>query len=202
MKSDFKIEVVGLLEANCYLVPVPESRRLYIIDPGGDPEKIVAAAKKFDYDEAVILLTHAHIDHIGAVGDVAKALGVRTVYVHKDEAALYKSPANHLLPYLPAAAGLPEATTTVPGSDFELIETPGHSRGGVCYYFKQIPALFVGDTIFRNSVGRSDLPGGSHERLINSIKSKLMTLPDDLRLYPGHGPATTVGSEKKHNPFL
>ncbi|MFA6716217.1 MAG: MBL fold metallo-hydrolase, partial [Victivallaceae bacterium] len=100
------------------------------------------------------------------------------------------------------AVDLPEVVTTVPSNDFELIETPGHSPGGVCYYFKQIPAVFVGDTIFRGSVGRSDLPGGSHEQLINSIKSKLMTLPEDLKLYPGHGPATTVGSEKKYNPYL
>jgi glyoxylase-like metal-dependent hydrolase (beta-lactamase superfamily II) len=202
MKADFKIEVVGMLDVNCYLVSVPKSRKLYIIDPGGDPKQIIDAAHKFDCDEAIILLTHAHVDHIGAVRDVARGLGVRTVYVHKDEAALYKSPNNHLLPYIPAAEDLPKATTTIPGNDFELIETPGHSPGGVCYYFKQIPAVFVGDTIFRNSVGRSDLPGGNHKQLINSIQSKLMTLPDDLRLYPGHGPATTVGDEKKHNPFL
>ena len=202
MKSDFKVEIVGMLDVNCYLVPVAESRKLYIIDPGGNPDRIITVAKEFDYDEAVILLTHAHVDHIGAVRDVTKALGVKTIYVHKNEAALYKSPNNHLLPYIPAAVDLPEIVTTVPSNDFELIETPGHSPGGVCYYFKQIPAVFVGDTIFRGSVGRSDLPGGSHEQLINSIKSNLMTLPEDLKLYPGHGPATTVGSEKKYNPYL
>jgi len=200
--SDFTVEVVGMLDVNCYLVPIEESRRLYIIDPGGDTETVVAAAKKFTYDEAIILLTHAHVDHISAVRDVAKALGISKIYLHKNDVSLYKSPNNNLLPYIPTAEDLPEITDTIPGNDFEIIETPGHSPGGVCYYFKQIPAVFVGDTIFSNSVGRSDLPGGNHEQLIASIKAKLMALPDDLKLYPGHGQATTVGSEKKFNPYL
>ena len=200
--SNFTVEVVGMLDVNCYLVPVKESRRLYIIDPGGDAQTVIAAAKKFDYDEAVILLTHAHVDHISAVGEVADALAVSKVYVHKNDDALYKSPNNHLQPYIPAAKNLPEVTDSIPGNDFEVIETPGHTQGGVCFYFKQIPAVFVGDTIFNNSVGRSDLPGGNHDQLISSIKNKLMTLPDDLKLYPGHGQPTTVGSEKKLNPYL
>lgn len=200
--SDFVVEVVGMLDVNCYLVPIEESHRLYIIDPGGDTEKIAAAAKKFTYDEAIILLTHAHVDHISAVRDVAKVLDISKVYLHKGDLNLYKSPNNHLMPYIPVAEGLPATTDTMPGNDFEVIETPGHSQGGVCYYFKQIPAVFVGDTIFSNSVGRSDLPGGNHDQLISSIKSKLMTLPDDLKLYPGHGPATTVSNEKKFNPYL
>jgi len=200
--SDFTVEVVGMLDVNCYLVPVAKSHRLYIIDPGGDTEAVVAAAKKFTYDEAIILLSHAHVDHIGAVRDVAKALDISKVYLHKNDVSLYESPNNNLLPYIPTAEDLPKITATIPGNDFEIIETPGHSPGGVCFYFKQIPAIFVGDTIFSNSVGRSDLPGGNHEQLISSIKNKLMTLPDDLRLYPGHGPATTVGNEKKFNPYL
>ena len=200
--SDFTVEVVGMLDVNCYLIPVAESRRLYIIDPGGDTDTVVAASKKFTYDEAVILLTHAHIDHISAVHDVAKALGISTVYLHKNDVSLYESPDNHLMPYIPAASDLPKIADTISGNDFEIIETPGHSPGGVCYYFKQIPAVFVGDTIFSNSIGRTDLPGGNHAQLIGSIKAKLMTLPDNLKLYPGHGPATTVGSEKKFNPYL
>jgi len=200
--SDFTVEVVGMLDVNCYLVPVAKSRKLYIIDPGGDTDTIVAAAKKFTYDEAIILLTHAHVDHISAVHDVAKALGITKIYLHKDDVNLYKSTNNHLMPYIPAASDLPEVTHKIPGKDFEIIETPGHSCGGVCFYFKQIPAAFVGDTIFNNSIGRTDLPGGNHPQLINSITAKLMTLPDDLKLYPGHGPATTVGSEKKFNPYL
>lgn len=200
--SDFSVEVVGDLGVNCYLVPVASSRRLYIIDPGGDADTIVTAAGKFDYDEALILLTHAHVDHIGAVRDVAKRLGISKVYVHKNDQNLYKSPNNHLLPYIPAAEDLPEAVNIPSNDDFEVIETPGHTQGGICYYFRQIPAVFVGDTIFHNSIGRSDLPGGNHEQLVSSIKNKLMTLPDDLMLYPGHGRPTTVGHEKRSNPYL
>jgi glyoxylase-like metal-dependent hydrolase (beta-lactamase superfamily II) len=200
--ADFTVEVVGMLDVNCYLVPVETSCKLYIIDPGGDTDRIVSAAKKYDFDEAVILLTHAHVDHISAVREVVDALNISKVFVHKGDINLYKSPNNHLMPYIPAAENLPEITSEISGDDFEVIETPGHSQGGVCYYFKQIPAVFVGDTIFSNSIGRTDLPGGNHAQLIKSIKEKLMTLPDDLKLYPGHGPATTVGSEKKFNPYL
>jgi len=199
--SDFTVEVVGMLDVNCYLVPVKESRRLYIIDPGGDADRVVAAAKKSDYDEAIILLTHAHVDHISAVSDVTKALNITKVFLHKNDESLYESPNNHLMPYIPAAENLPK-TSDAFSDDFEIIETPGHTQGGVCYYFKQIPALFVGDTIFNNSVGRSDLPGGNHDQLIASIKTKLMTLPDDLKLYPGHGQSSSVGNEKKFNPYL
>ncbi len=200
--SNFVVEVVGMLDVNCYLVPVAESRRLYIIDPGGDAKTVIAAAKKITYDEAIILLTHAHVDHISAVRDVAKALDISKIYLHKGDISLYESSNNHVMPYIPAATDLPKISGTISGNDFEIIETPGHSQGGVCYYFKQIPAVFVGDTIFNNSVGRSDLPGGNHEQLIASIKAKLMTLPDELKLYPGHGQPTTVGNEKKFNPYL
>ncbi len=200
--ADFTVEVVGMLEVNCYLVPVAKSRKLYIIDPGADTNTIVAAAKNFTYDKAVILLTHAHVDHISAVRGVADALGISKVYLHDGDKELYRSPNNNIMPYMPAADALPELTQTIAGDDFEIIETPGHTPGGVCFYFKQIPALFAGDTVFNNSIGRSDLPGGSQAQLVNSIKSKLMILPDDLKLYPGHGPATTVGNEKKFNPYL
>ncbi len=199
--ANFIVEVVGALGVNCYLVPVAESCKLYIIDPGGDADTVVEAAKKFDYDEAIILLTHAHVDHIGGVRDVARALDAK-VYVHKNDIGLYESPNNHLMPYIPAEKNLPAVSDINPGDDFEIIETPGHTQGGVCFYFKHIPAVFVGDTIFHNSVGRSDLPGGNHEQLISSIKSKLMALPDDLMLYPGHGQPTSVGREKKFNPYL
>jgi glyoxylase-like metal-dependent hydrolase (beta-lactamase superfamily II) len=200
--SNFTVEVVGMLDVNCYLVPVAASKRLYIIDPGGDADRIIKAAKKFTYDEAIILLTHAHVDHISAISELTKGLDITKVYLHKNDVSLYENPNNHIMPYMPAASGLPQITEAISGDDFEIIETPGHSQGGVCYYFKNIPAVFVGDTIFKNSIGRADLPGGDQGQLVNSINSKLMTLPDDLKLYPGHGPSTTVGEEKSSNPYL
>ncbi|MCP3965199.1 MAG: MBL fold metallo-hydrolase [Lentisphaerae bacterium] len=196
------VEPVGLLETNCYLVFVESSKRLYIIDPGADPDVVVNDAMKYDFDEAVILLTHAHVDHIGAVANIAEKLKVKQVYLHKNGRELYKSPDNHLMPYVQRAENLPEVTQKVSEPDFEIIETPGHTPGGVCFYFKDISALFVGDTLFAGSVGRTDLPGGNSATLVRSIREKLMTLPEDLKVYPGHGPASTIGREKKGNPFI
>ncbi|QSH40225.1 MBL fold metallo-hydrolase [Lentisphaerota bacterium ZTH] len=196
------VEPVGLLETNCYLVYVEPTGRLYIIDPGADPDVVIADANKYEYDEAVILLTHAHVDHIGAVSQIARKLNVKQIYLHNDGVALYKSPDNHLMPYVQRAENLPDVTQEISKPDFEIIETPGHTPGGVCFYFKAIPALFVGDTLFAGSIGRTDLPGGNSAQLIKSIREKLMILPDDLKVYPGHGPTSTIGREKKSNPFL
>ncbi len=197
---DFITEQVGLLEGNCYLVPVGET--LYIIDPGADAEIIVRRAREFECRERVILLTHAHVDHIGAVGAVARALNIKTVYLHRKDVDLYFSPANALPPWLPAAENLPQPDSTFASPDFEILETPGHTPGGVCFYFKQYPVLFAGDTLFAGSIGRTDLPGGDHQQLIESIRGKLLGLPDSLDVYPGHGRSTTVGHEKIANPYL
>ncbi len=198
--ADFITEPVGMLEVNCYLVPVGQT--LYIIDPGGDADNIVQLAQSFNCTNRVILLTHAHIDHIGAVGETAKKLGIRTVYLHERDHDLYFSPANALPPWLPPASDLPQPDTAYQSADFDIIETPGHTPGGVCFYFKQFPALFSGDTLFAGSVGRTDLPGGNHQRLMNSIAEQLMTLPADLKVYPGHGPHTTIEREKQTNPYI
>lgn len=198
--SDFIIEPVGLLGVNCYLIPAGQT--LYIIDPGADAEIIVRRARQFDYPEKVILLTHAHIDHIGAVGAVSRALSIRTVYLHKKDVDLYFSPANALPPWLPPAEDLPQPDSGFVSEDFEIIETPGHTPGGVCFYFRDRPVLFGGDTLFAGSVGRTDLPGGDHSRLIESIRGKLLALPDELPVYPGHGKQTTIGHEKAANPYL
>jgi glyoxylase-like metal-dependent hydrolase (beta-lactamase superfamily II) len=199
---DFITEPVGLLEVNCYLIPAGQT--LYIIDPGADAEIIVRRARQFDCAERVILLTHAHIDHIGAVGAVARALNIRTVYLHKRDVELYFSPANALPPWLPPVQDLPQPDSDFVSEDFEIIETPGHTQGGVCFYFRdrERPVLFAGDTIFAGSVGRTDLPGGDHRQLIESIRGKLLPLPDELTVYPGHGRPTTIGQEKTANPYL
>lgn len=198
--NDFIIQSVGMLEVNCMLVPVGET--LYVIDPGGDAAKIIKLAKSLNCRETNILLTHAHVDHIGAVGAVATALGVKTVYLHRNDHALYSSPDNCLRPWFPPAKNLPTPIHFVENQDFSVIETPGHTQGCVCLYFKQFPALFVGDTIFAGSVGRTDLPGGNQEQLIRSIREKLLVLPSDLKIYPGHGEPSTIGREKSINPYL
>ena len=191
----------GMLEVNCYLVK-GKSGTLYIIDPGGDAEDIAKAAKEFDATEKVILLTHGHVDHISGIRKTMDLLGISKVFIHEDDIKLYKSPDNHLMPFVPAAKDLPEPEIVHDTEDFTVIHTPGHSRGGCCFYFKDMNTLFSGDTIFMYSIGRSDLPGGDQDTLIKSINEKIMTLPPDTVLYPGHGPSTTVADEKRGNPYI
>jgi glyoxylase-like metal-dependent hydrolase (beta-lactamase superfamily II) len=200
--SKIILESVGMIETNCYLVQIDESRKLYIIDPGAEPDMIIKAASKLSFYEAIILLTHAHVDHIGAIRGVVDALGVKTVYLHPNDLRLYNSPDNHLMPFIPKAKDLPIPAHSIPETDFTILETPGHTLGGVCFYFKQIPALFAGDTLFSGSIGRTDLPGGSMETILDSIRNKILVLPDSLNISCGHGPSTTVGNERMNNPYL
>ena len=198
----FTTLVVGDIGVNCYLVPGPKSGNLYIIDPGDDAADIINAAKDFTYSEAVILLTHAHVDHIGACGAVAKKLGISKVCLDPADAALYSSPENHLLPYLPPAKNLPPVMDFYRQEDFSVIKTPGHTPGSVCLRFGDYNTLFTGDTLFQGSVGRTDLPGGNYDDLMRSIHEQLMVLPDDLKVFPGHQYWSTIGREKSSNPYI
>lgn len=202
IKMNFKTIPVGMLQVNCYLVPVEQSQTLYIIDPGGNVDDIMDAAKSFKYEKAVILMTHGHVDHISACGELKERMNIQDVYIHENELELYHDPDNCLLPWVPAAKDLPEPNVAFESDDYDIIETPGHSKGGVCYYFKDIPALFSGDTIFKRSIGRTDLPGGHLDTLMKSIREKVLTLPKELNIYPGHGDSTSVEDEKLYNPFI
>ena len=198
----FTTLVVGDIGVNCYLVPGPKSGNLYIIDPGDDAADIIRAAADFTYREAVILLTHAHVDHIGAVGPVAKKLNISRICLNAADEVLYHSPENHLLPFLPPAKNLPAVTGFFAQDDFSVIETPGHTPGSVCLWFKDYGTLFTGDTLFQGSVGRTDLPGGNYDALMKSIKEKLMVLPDTLKVFPGHQYWSTIGRERNSNPYI
>ena len=200
--SPFKTITVGLLEVNCCLVQLPDSRTLYIIDPGGDHKLIEAEAKKFHYDEAVILFTHAHVDHIAAAGAVANTLHVRRVYLNPDDKSIYYSPYNTVGNYIQAAENLPDTTWSPEEPRMKVLACPGHSPGSVSYYFPEFDTVFSGDTLFYESVGRTDLPGGSEDELADSVHDKLFTLPDETRVIPGHGPFTSIGFEKKNNPYV
>jgi glyoxylase-like metal-dependent hydrolase (beta-lactamase superfamily II) len=200
----FKVLPVGMLQVNCYLVWHEESRAGYVIDPGGEPERVVQAVRDSGMQAVAILLTHAHVDHISGVTGVAEALSI-PVYVHEADREMYASPDNALLPWLPAAENLPvpvEEPPAVEGFEMRVIETPGHTPGGVCFYFPDSEALFSGDTLFQNSIGRTDLPGGSLPRLMESIEKELATLPPQTKVYPGHGPSTTIAAEAAGNPYL
>ena len=200
--DNFRIIPVGALAVNCYLIFLEKSKLLLIVDPGDDADLIISAAKSFTYEKAAILLTHAHVDHIGAVPEINKVLNCEFVYLAAGDTELYKSPENHILPYLPPVADLPKTTAVwdVPG--VKLLLTPGHSKGGSCFYFADEKFVISGDTLFAGSVGRTDLPGGSFAELEKSIRKELLTLPDDTVVYPGHGPRTTIGEEKRSNPYL
>ena len=200
--ENFRIIPVGALAVNCYLVYEESEKLLLIVDPGDDADLIISAAASYPYERCAILLTHAHVDHIGAVPEVKKALNAEFVYLAKGDEPMYKSPDNHILPYLPPVANLPVTTASLELPGVELLLTPGHSAGGSCFYFPELKLVISGDTLFAGSVGRTDLPGGSFAVLEKSIREKLLTLPEDTFVYPGHGPRTTIGNEKRSNPYL
>ena len=195
---------VGAIATNCTLVWFDKEKLLLVIDPGDEAERIIAAAGEFPFEKARILLTHAHIDHIAACGEVARALKVDKVEIAPGDAAMYASPDNCILPYFPPAENLPPSASFEPIPHCRILELPGHTMGGSGFLLddgkKMI--LIAGDTIFCGSVGRTDLPGGDHNTLINSIKREILSLPDEVEIISGHGGNTTVGFERKHNPYL
>lgn len=194
---------VGMLEVNCFIIWNEETRQALIIDPGGDYNDIVSQLEKHRLSVKGILLTHGHFDHIGAVPALVERFHI-PVYLHPDDMELYNSPANCMLPWIHPIQNPPAVTDTppeVPGLEYEIIHTPGHAKGAVCYFFRKERELFAGDTLFRRSVGRTDLPGGDHELLLRSIKEKLYKLPETIVVHSGHGPDTTIGEEKRENSF-
>ena len=194
--------VVGPIEENCYLVQPEAGGVLYIIDPGDEAGRIAAAVGKFTFSEVVILFTHGHFDHIHATGELVKLFGVKKAYLHAADHELFFSPLNAYLPFIPPAKNLPAVSAELEFEGIKILHTPGHTPGGVSFYVPSLGALFSGDTLFRGSVGRSDLPGGDHAQQIKSIREKLLTLPGATAVYPGHGDATTIDREKLSNPFL
>lgn len=203
IRDGISVEVVGCLEVNCYIVTPPESSFVYIIDPGSDVDGIVAAVSPMKNLEPVVLFTHAHVDHISGAGELVKALGVKKVYLHDADLKLYRSPNNHLMPVVPPAEGLPGVSwPPADTGDFKWVHTPGHSKGGVCYHFPKLNALFTGDSIFRGSIGRTDFPGGDFSELMHSIKDVIFEFPDSVEIFPGHGPGSSVGVEKSTNPYV
>jgi len=190
-----------MLDVNCYLVP-SAGGGLYVIDPGAEPEKILSAVRGTGQGVKAVLLTHGHVDHIGAAREVSEAFGGVPVYLHAADHPLYFSPANCLRPFVPPVENPIPPQDSYDTTDFEVIHVPGHTRGCVCFYFREFGELFCGDTLFRDSVGRTDLPGGDPGDLAVSIRDKLYRLPPETKVYPGHGPMTTIGHEAAHNSFV
>lgn len=206
------IIVMGDFQTNCYCVRnSKDGKECLIIDPGLEPEPLVLMLKQNGYTPADILLTHGHVDHIGGVETLRQHWPGIRVSIHEDDAGMLVDPAGNLslmagsmVQARPADVLLDSENVyyQAAGLRFQILHTPGHSPGSICLYCAQDHILFAGDTLFCGSVGRSDFPGGSHETLIAMIHEKLLILPEQTKVYTGHGPATTIGNEKKFNPFL
>lgn len=194
--------VTGNIQENCYLAGSPDE--LLVIDPGDEAEKILSRIEAGNYRVKYVVLTHCHYDHIGAAAEVKEETGAQLVICAK-ERGNYLDPHVNLMGSLKAGGRLlvPERTVSEGdtlesgGRHFTVIETPGHTSGGMCLLCGG--DLFSGDTLFQRGIGRVDLPTGNLRQIIASIKNKLFALPEETRVYPGHGPATTIGYEKKHN---
>jgi glyoxylase-like metal-dependent hydrolase (beta-lactamase superfamily II) len=199
--------VVGSYMVNCYLTGDSDSSEIIIIDPGFSPDQIIDTIESKGFKPVGIVLTHGHGDHIGAVEELIAKYSI-PLYVHKFDDELIRGGASSFTKMmfgreiiLNADKYLEEGDiVTVGKMQYKVLHTPGHTPGGICLVCED--AIFSGDTLFRGSIGRTDFPGGSYEQIINSIKTKILQYPDDTKVYPGHNTSSTIGYEKKNNPFL
>ena len=182
---------VGPYQANCYILGCDQTQEGLVIDPGDEAVRIVTEISKLGLKIRYILITHGHVDHVGGAGEL-KEITKAPVWIHPQDAG---------------ALGFPADGDLFEGQEIALgkfilsvIHTPGHSLGGVCFHAPG--AVFTGDTLFAGSIGRTDFPGGNHEQLIQGVVEKIFPLGDEMRVYPGHGPHSTIGQERKFNPFF
>lgn len=202
---------LGMTMTNTYLVADRATKSAVVVDPGDEGERIVAEASARGWEITAIWLTHAHFDHIGGIAGMAAALnGSLPLALHPADtplwdvrggAALFGQP--DIDPGMQPSIDLEDGARLLVGkSSFHVRHTPGHTRGHVIFVADQAPVAFVGDLVFQGSVGRTDLPGGDWQTLLESIRDQVLTLPEEFQLFPGHGPATSVARERRSNPFL
>jgi glyoxylase-like metal-dependent hydrolase (beta-lactamase superfamily II) len=206
---------VGTLGCNCTIVSCPETREALVIDPGGEAPAILEALKRAGLNAVKLVHTHAHFDHVMATGDVAAGTGA-DVLLHHDDRWLYDNALMQTAMFglnRPGDRPPPAPTLELRGDEaisfgkqeFRVLHTPGHTPGSICFYFEeagQTPVLFAGDTLFKGSIGRTDLWGGSLPDIKRSIRDRLLTLPDATLVIPGHGPETSVAAEREENQFV
>ncbi len=208
--ADLKIGriVLGMCQTNCYFVYEDGKNEAIVFDPADRGDYIYNGLKEKGFSVAAILLTHGHFDHIWGVEALKELSGARVYACEAEKEVCENASVNGS-----KGAGRPCAIVadvyvkdgeeiSIQGMKCTLIATPGHTKGSCCYYFEDDKILISGDTLFQESVGRTDLPTGSMGQLIRSVKERLLTLPDEVKVYPGHGEATSIGHEKQYNPFL
>jgi len=200
---------VGPLQCNCSIIGDEATREAMVIDPGDEIQSILALVRKHNLQVKQIVITHAHIDHVGGAMKLRAATGA-PILLNQNDYDLLK-----MLDVQAAWIGMRSPgkvdidqnigqsdTVKAGGLTANILLTPGHTEGSVCLYFPSEKKLIAGDTLFAGSIGRTDLPGGSFEKIIDSLHDKLLALPDETIVIPGHGPVTTIGEEREHNPFL
>jgi glyoxylase-like metal-dependent hydrolase (beta-lactamase superfamily II) len=203
---------VSVFAQNCRIIGCTVTKQAVILDPGGEPDRIVERFQSTGYSCVGVWLTHSHLDHCGGVQELLSHFDVPLLAHPVEEmmrshveqvAAMYGLPPGHF-------ANCPEPTKDIRGGETlplgqhlaQVLFVPGHSPGHVVFYFREDATLFGGDCLFKGSIGRTDLPGGDHEQLLASIRTSILTLPDETKVLSGHGPDTTVGAERATNPFL
>jgi hydroxyacylglutathione hydrolase len=200
---------VGPLQCNCTILADEETREAIIVDPGDEITRIHRRLNDLSLTLKQILITHAHIDHVGGALKL-KSLTGAPIYLNEADLPLLQ-----MMSAQAAWLGIETPETAPPDEGLvdgrqvglesypaQVIQTPGHTQGSVCLHFAPMKMVLAGDTLFAGSIGRTDLPGGDFEQIIDSIQSRLLSLPDETRVIPGHGPATTIGAERRTNPFL
>jgi glyoxylase-like metal-dependent hydrolase (beta-lactamase superfamily II) len=200
---------VGPLQCNCTILADEETREAIVVDPGDEISRIHHRLIQLGLTLKQILVTHAHIDHVGGALKL-KSLTGAPIYLNENDLPLMEIMAEQA-----AWVGVETPATAPPDEGLadgvrvgldsypaQVIHTPGHTQGSICLHFAPLKMVLAGDTLFAGSIGRTDLPGGDSDQIIDSIHSRLLTLPDDTRVVPGHGPATSIGAERKSNPFL
>ena len=208
--AEIKVEsyVVSDFGTNCYFVINTQTKEMLVVDPGDNAQMLADTIEKEQLKPMAVLLTHGHLDHAGAAEALAEKFDIK-IYIHESEKETLQDSRMNLTAAFGAAKVFradvfvtDEEVLELLGCNIKVLFTPGHTPGGCCYYFKEQKILFSGDTLFCESVGRTDFPGGSSSTLIRSIREKLLNLPEDVKVYPGHMSQTSIGTEKMYNPFI